>query len=32
MLKTASKKLKELSSEDNFIYNGYIEGNEYYER
>ena len=23
----ASKKLKELSSEDNFIYNGYIEGN-----
>jgi len=27
MLKTASKKLKELSSEDNFIYNGYIEGN-----
>ena len=27
MLKTASKKLKELSSEDNFIYKGYIEGN-----
>ena len=27
MLKIASKKLKELSSEDNFIYNGYIEGN-----
>ena len=27
MLKTASKKLKYLSSEDNFIYNGYIEGN-----
>ena len=27
MIKTASKKLKELSSEDNFIYNGYIEGN-----
>ena len=27
MLKTASKKLKTLSSDDNFIYNGYIEGN-----
>ncbi len=27
MLKTASKKLKEISNEDNFIYNGYIEGN-----
>ena len=27
MLKTASKRLRELSSEDNFIYNGYIEGN-----
>tara|TARA_A100001011_G_C13976499_1_gene701470 strand:+ start:18 stop:695 length:678 start_codon:yes stop_codon:yes gene_type:complete len=27
MLKTASKKLKELSNEDNFTYNGYIEGN-----
>ena len=27
MLKTASKKLKNLSSEDNFIYKGYIEGN-----
>ncbi len=27
MLKSASKKLKELSSDDNFIYNGYIEGN-----
>ena len=27
MLKTASKKLKDLSSDDNFIYNGYIEGN-----
>ena len=27
MLKSASKKLKEISSEDNFIYNGYIEGN-----
>ena len=28
ILKTASKKLKELSNEENFIYNGYIEGNE----
>ncbi len=28
MLKNASKKLKELSSDDNFIYNGYIEGND----
>ena len=27
MLKTASKRLKELSSEENFIYRGYIEGN-----
>ena len=27
MLKTASKKLRALSSDDNFIYNGYIEGN-----
>ena len=27
MLKIASKKLRDLSSEDNFIYNGYIEGN-----
>ena len=27
MLKAASKKLKELSSSDNFIYEGYIEGN-----
>ena len=27
MLKSASKKLRDLSSEDNFIYNGYIEGN-----
>jgi glycerol-3-phosphate acyltransferase PlsX len=27
MLKTASKRLRDLSSEDNFIYNGYIEGN-----
>ena len=27
MLKTASKKLKDLSSDENFIYNGYIEGN-----
>ena len=27
MLKAASKKLRDLSSEDNFIYNGYIEGN-----
>ena len=27
MLKVASKRLRELSSEDNFIYNGYIEGN-----
>ena len=25
--KNASKRLKDLSSEDNFIYNGYIEGN-----
>tara|TARA_X000001036_G_scaffold81255_1_gene73106 strand:- start:9513 stop:10547 length:1035 start_codon:yes stop_codon:yes gene_type:complete len=27
MLKSASKKLRELSSDENFIYNGYIEGN-----
>jgi len=27
MLKTASKRLKELSNEENFIYKGYIEGN-----
>mgnify|MGYP001244092513 CR=1 FL=1 len=27
LLKTTSKRLKELSSEDNFIYKGYIEGN-----
>ena len=27
MLKTASKKLRDLSNEDNFIYKGYIEGN-----
>ena len=27
MLKVASKRLKNLSSEENFIYNGYIEGN-----
>ncbi|MDA7715169.1 phosphate acyltransferase PlsX [Pelagibacteraceae bacterium] len=27
MLKAAYKKLKDLSSEDNFIFNGYIEGN-----
>ncbi len=27
MLKTASKRLKDLSDEDNFIYKGYIEGN-----
>ena len=27
MLKIASKRLKDLSSEDNFIYKGYIEGN-----
>ena len=27
MLKNASKKLKELSNDENFIYNGYIEGN-----
>ena len=27
MLKTASRRLKELSSEENFIYKGYIEGN-----
>ncbi len=28
ILKLASKKLKELSNEENFTYNGYIEGNE----
>jgi phosphate acyltransferase len=28
MLKAASIKLKDLSNEDNFIYNGYIEGND----
>ena len=28
MLKTASKRLKNLSSEENFIYKGYIEGND----
>ena len=27
MLKIASKKLRDLSGQDNFIYNGYIEGN-----
>ncbi len=27
MLKTASKRLRDLSNDDNFIYNGYIEGN-----
>jgi glycerol-3-phosphate acyltransferase PlsX len=27
MLKSASKKLKDLSNEDNFIYKGYVEGN-----
>jgi len=27
MIKKASKRLKDLSSEENFIYNGYIEGN-----
>ena len=27
MLKTASKRLRELSNEENFIYKGYIEGN-----
>jgi len=27
LLKAASKRLRNLSSEDNFIYNGYIEGN-----
>ena len=27
MLKTASKRLRDLSNEDNFIYKGYIEGN-----
>ena len=28
MLKNTSKKLRELSNEDNFFYNGYIEGND----
>ncbi len=28
MLKNASKKLKDLSSDENFTYNGYIEGND----
>ena len=28
VLKSAAKRLKELSNEDNFIYNGYIEGND----
>tara|TARA_E500000178_G_scaffold329985_1_gene361464 strand:+ start:2532 stop:3563 length:1032 start_codon:yes stop_codon:yes gene_type:complete len=28
MLKTASKRLKELSNNDNFIFRGYIEGND----
>ena len=28
LLKSASKKLKELSSDDNFLFNGYIEGND----
>ena len=28
ILKTASKRLRSLSNEDNFIYKGYIEGNE----
>ena len=28
MLKVASKRLKDLSNDDNFIYKGYIEGNE----
>ena len=27
MLKIASKRLREISNEDNFIFNGYIEGN-----
>ena len=27
MLKTTSKRLRDLSSDDNFVYNGYIEGN-----
>ena len=27
MLKSASRRLKELSNEENFIYNGYVEGN-----
>ena len=26
MLKTASKRLRDLSNENNFIYNGYVEG------
>ena len=28
ILKNTSKKLKDLSNDDNFIYNGYIEGND----
>ena len=28
LLKSTSKKLKSLSNDDNFLYNGYIEGNE----
>ncbi len=28
MLKTASKRLRQLNSDDNFIFNGYIEGND----
>ena len=28
VLKNTSKKLKDLSSDDNFIYKGYIEGNQ----
>ena len=27
ILKTASKRLRDLSNDDNFIYKGYIEGN-----
>ncbi len=32
MLKTASKRLKDLSNEDNFIFKGYIEGNNIMSR
>ena len=28
MLKTASKRLRDLSNEKNFVYNGYVEGND----